>query len=247
MNRAHNAEQAFKSILLAKEFGFNNITIDLIYGTPTLSDEDWLSNIEKALQLNVQHLSCYALTVEPNTALQKMVYQHKKENIDAEKQSRQFEMLMELLSKAAYEHYEISNFAKPGFRSKHNSSYWQGATYLGLGPSAHSYNKISRQWNIANNALYIKSINENIVPFEKEDLSSTQKLNEYIMTSLRTKEGTSLQHIKNLSDEKAAANIVWDAEKFIQREWMKKENDFLILTQKGKLFADGIAAELFRT
>ncbi len=246
MNRAHNAEQAYKSILLAQDKGFNNITIDLIYGTPTLTDENWIANIEKTLQVNVPHLSCYALTVEQNTALQKMIVQHTKENVDAEKQSRQFEILMEKLNAAGYEHYEISNFAKPGFRSRHNSSYWQGAPYLGLGPSAHSYNKTSRQWNIANNALYIKSINENIVPFEKEELSSIQKINEYIMTSLRTMEGASLQHIKNFSCEKTTADILHDAEKFIQRDWMKKENDFLILTQKGKLFADGIAADLFR-
>ena len=247
MNRAHNAEEAYKSILLAQDEGFNNITIDLIYGSPILTDENWIANIEKALQLNIPHLSCYALTVEPNTALQKMIAQQKKENVDAEKQSRQFEILMEKLNAAGYEHYEISNFAKSGFRSKHNSSYWQGAPYLGLGPSAHSYNKTSRQWNISNNALYIKSINENSVLFEKEELSSTQKLNEYIMTSLRTMEGSSLQQIKNLSCEKTAAEILSDAEKYLQKNWMKKENDFLILTQKGKLFADGIAADLFRT
>lgn len=246
MNRTHNAEQAFKSILLAKEFGFNNISIDLIYGAPTLSDENWLSNIEKALQLNIPHLSCYALTVEPNTALQKMIVQHKKENTDAEKQSRHFEMLMEKLMAAGYEHYEISNFARPGFRSKHNSSYWQGKPYLGLGPSAHSYNGNTRQWNISNNALYMKSVNENVVPFEKEELSSTQKLNEYIMTSLRTIEGASLQHIKNISCEETTGKILSGAEKYLQKDWMKNENEFLILTQKGKLFADGIAADLFR-
>ena len=246
MNRAHNAEQAYKSILLAKQFGFENITIDLIYGTPTLSDENWMRNIEKALHLHIPHLSCYALTVEPNTALQKMIHQHKKENVDAEKQSRHFEILMQRLNEAGYEHYEISNFAKPGFRSRHNSSYWRGAHYLGLGPSAHSYNGVSRQWNISNNALYIKSINENVVPFEREELSSTQKINEYIMTSLRTMEGLSLQKIKQLHCEKTSADILSEAEKFIHREWMKNENDFLILTEKGKLFADGIAADLFR-
>jgi len=246
MNRAHNAEQAYKSILLAKQFGFENITIDLIYGTPTLSDENWMRNIEKALHLHIPHLSCYALTVEPNTALQKMIHQHKKENVDAEKQSRHFEILMQRLNEAGYEHYEISNFAKPGFRSRHNSSYWRGAHYLGLGPSAHSYNGVSRQWNISNNALYIKSINENVVPFEREELSSTQKINEYIMTSLRTMEGLSLQKIKQLHCEKTRTDILSEAEKFIHREWMKNENDFLILTEKGKLFADGIAADLFR-
>ncbi|HVX26378.1 MAG TPA: radical SAM family heme chaperone HemW [Parafilimonas sp.] len=247
MNRAHNAEQAYKSILLAKEFGFDNITIDLIYGTPTLTDENWLRNIEKTLQLNIPHLSCYALTVETNTALHKMIHQHKKQNVDAEKQSRHFEMLIQQLNNAGYEHYEISNFAKSGFRSKHNSSYWQGKPYLGLGPSAHSYNGDSRQWNVANNALYIKSIDENILPFEKETLSSTQKINEYIMTSLRTIEGLSLQQIKDLYCEKTSAGIFTDAQKFIQHSLMKNENDFLILTDKGKLFADGIAADLFRT
>lgn len=246
MNRAHNAEQAYKSILLAKEFGFDNITIDLIYGTPTLSDENWMSNIEKALQLNIPHLSCYALTIETNTALQKMIHQHKKENVDAEKQSRHFEMLIQKLKNAGYEHYEISNFAKPGFRSKHNSSYWRGISYLGLGPSAHSYNGNSRQWNVANNTLYIKSIHENILSFEKEVLSSTQKINEYIMTSLRTMEGLSLQQIKNLHCEETGKQILNDAQKFIHRALIKNENDFLILTDKGKFFADGIAADLFR-
>jgi oxygen-independent coproporphyrinogen-3 oxidase len=205
-----------------------------------------MSNIEKALQLNIQHLSCYALTVEPNTALHTMIHQHKKENVDAEKQSRHFEILMQRLNEAGYEHYEISNFAKPGFRSKHNSSYWRGEHYLGLGPSAHSYNGNSRQWNIANNALYVKSINENTVPFEREELSSTQKINEYIMTSLRTMEGLSLQKINQLYCEKTGAAILNDAKKFIHRDWLKNENDFLILTDKGKLFADGIAADLFR-
>lgn len=246
MNRAHNSAQAYKSILLAQDAGFNNITIDLIYGTPILPDENWVINIEKALQLNVPHLSCYALTVEPNTALQKMIGQHKKQNVDAEKQSRQFEILMQLLNEAGYEHYEISNFAKPGFRSKHNSSYWQHKPYLGLGSSAHSFNGNSRQWNVSNNALYIKSINEDRVPFEIEELSSAQKINEYIMTGLRTMEGLSLQFIKQSSCEKTGTDILNDAEKYIQRNWMKKENDFLILTQQGKLFADGIAADLFR-
>ncbi len=246
MNRAHNAQQAYKSILLAQQTGFNNITIDLIYGLPQLSDERWIKNIEMAIQLNIPHLSCYALTVEPNTALQKMIVLQKKENVDAAKQSRQFKILMHYLTAAGYEHYEISNFAKADFRSKHNSSYWQGKPYLGLGPSAHSYNGNSRQWNVANNTLYIKSINENIIPFEAEDLSSIQKLNEYIMTSLRTIEGLSLQKIKALSNETVASTILNDASKFIQQDLMERKNGSLVLTQKGKFLADGIAADLFR-
>ncbi len=246
MNRAHNAQQALNNIPLAQQNGFNNISIDLIYGLPQLTDERWIKNIETAIQLNVPHLSCYALTIEPNTALQKMIALHKKENIDAEKQSRQFATLIEYLTEAGCEHYEISNFAKPGFRSKHNSSYWQGKAYLGLGPSAHSYNGESRQWNVSNNTLYIKSINESIIPFESEHLSSTQKLNEYIMTSLRTMEGLSLQKIKNLSNETIASTVLNDATKFIQEDLMERKNGSLILTQKGKFLADGIAADLFR-
>lgn len=244
MNRAHSAQQALQSIQLAQQNGFDNITIDLIYGTPTLTDEKWKQNIETAFSLNVPHLSCYALTVEPKTALDKMISLGKKEDIDADKQSRHFQLLMQWTEDAGYEHYEISNFAKPGHRSKHNSSYWQGKHYLGLGPSAHSFKGNSRQWNVANNALYIKSIEQNIVPFEEEQLTSTQRLNEYIMTSLRTAEGLSLKSIKEKWNE-AEQEIVALSKKFICRQLMVENDDRLILTQKGKLFADGIAADLF--
>jgi putative oxygen-independent coproporphyrinogen III oxidase len=246
MNRAHNATQAYNSIQLAMQLGFKNISIDLIYGTPGLTDERWLQNLRIADELNVPHLSCYALTVEPNTALQKMITLHKKENIDAEEQSTHFELLMHWAKEKGYEHYEISNFAKPGFRSKHNGSYWQSKSYLGLGPSAHSYNETSRQWNVANNVLYIESIQKNIVPFEIEELSSTQKINEYIMTSLRTIEGLKLHHLEKLSEHKIVASIINDAQKFIKQNLMERNNGALILTNKGKLFADGIAADLFR-
>ena len=245
MNRAHNAQQAYNSIVLATQKGFN-ISIDFIYGTPNLTDEQWLQNLETANELNIPHLSCYALTVEPNTALQKMIALHKKQNVDTDKQSAQFELLMQWAANKGYEHYEISNFAKPGFRSRHNSSYWQGKPYIGLGPSAHSYNGTSRQWNISNNTLYVESINRNIVRFEKEELSSTQKINEYIMTALRTNEGIALQHLNQLSDEKITTDIINEAAKFIQQHLMERKKESLILTSKGKLFADGIAADLFR-
>ncbi len=246
MNRAHNAAQAYKSIELATQFGFENISIDLIYGTPFLTDEYWLANLKTARKLNVPHLSCYALTVEQNTALEKMIVLNKKENINAEKQAQQFEILMQWATQNDYDHYEISNFAKASFRSKHNSSYWQAKPYLGLGPSAHSYNGISRQWNISNNILYVESINKNIVPFEIEMLSSTQKTNEYIMTSLRTMEGIKLNDLEEICGEKIALKIVSDAQKYIHQNFMEWQNDSLMLTQKGKLFADGIAANLFR-
>jgi oxygen-independent coproporphyrinogen III oxidase len=245
MNRAHNAEQAISCLQMAVKH-FNNITIDLIYGTPTLTDEKWKQNVEKTIELNIPHLSCYALTVEPKTALDKMIRQNKKENVDAEKQARHFELLMQWTKDAGYEHYEISNFAKPGFRSKHNSSYWQGKYYLGLGPSAHSFDGNEREWNISNNALYLKSLEQNIIPAEKEILTETQKLNEYIMTSLRTIEGLSLNHVASNWNDNIADEIKKDAAIFLEEGSMTASNDHLILTNKGKLLADGIAAELFR-
>ena len=179
MNRAHSASQAFQCIELVQSYGFNNITIDLIYGTPYLDDKKWEQNIRTALSLNIPHLSCYALTVEPKTALAKMIATHKSADVDADKQARHFLILTEQLAAAGFEQYEISNFSLPGFRSRHNSSYWQGKPYLGLGPSAHSFNGKSRQWNIANNALYLKSVEEGIIPFEEEVLTESQQLNEY--------------------------------------------------------------------
>ena len=246
MNRAHNATQALASIQMAQASGFDNITIDLIYGTPTLTDEQWAHNVQTAIGLKIPHLSCYALTVEPKTALDKLITAKKMPPVDPEKQSRHFELLMQWMQQAGYEHYEISNFAKPGLRSKHNSSYWQGKQYLGLGPSAHSFNGRSRQWNIANNALYLKSIDGGIVPYEIEELTPVQQLNEYIMTSLRTMEGLSLEHVKKGWGEPTANEILKSAARYVAEGKATIQNDILTLTPEGKLFADGIAAELFR-
>ena len=245
MNRAHNSEQATAAILLAKENGFDNISIDLIYGTPTLSDEQWQHNVQTAIALQVPHLSCYALTVELKTALDKMIEKKKVLAPDPEKQARHFELLMDWMEAAGYEHYEISNFAKPNMRSKHNSSYWQGSPYIGLGPAAHSFNGNSRQWNIANNALYIKNIVAGNVPFEIEELTPTQVLNEYIMTSLRTSEGLSFEYIKRIWGEEKAKEIRKNAAIYILQENAMINNEHLQLTKKGKLLADGIAADLF--
>ncbi|HEY6063549.1 MAG TPA: radical SAM family heme chaperone HemW [Chitinophagaceae bacterium] len=240
MNRAHNAQQAIASLQLAIK-QFNNITIDLIYGTPQLTNEKWKQNVDTAISMNIPHLSCYALTVEPKTTLDKMIRQHQTENINPEKQSEQFLLLMQWMEEAGYEHYEISNFAKPGWYSRHNSSYWQGQNYLGIGPSAHSFNGTERQWNISNNNIYIESINQAIVPFEKEVLTTVQKLNEYIMTSLRTMEGLKFERL----DEVAADKLKTASRKFIDLGLAKLENNSLILTRQGKLMADGIAADLF--
>jgi len=245
MNRAHNAVQARHCIVLAQEAGFGNLSIDLIYGTPVLTDEQWQENVSTAIAFNIPHLSCYALTVEPGTALQKMIIQHKKEDTDTEKQARHFLLLMDWLQQADYEHYEISNFARPGSRSRHNSSYWAGKKYLGLGPSAHSFNGSSRQWNIANNGLYIQSVEKNILPFEEEILTDTQRLNEYIMTSLRTQEGIDLNYTALTFGENARQQLQTNSSKFIATEKLQLNREALQLTKEGKLFADGIAADLF--
>lgn len=249
MNRAHNAGQAVNSLQSAVRH-FNNITIDLIYGTPGLTNEKWKQNVQRAIDLGIPHLSCYALTVEPKTPLQKMIQQHKSADIEPGKQSEQFMLLMQWMEKEGYEHYEISNFAKPGFRSRHNSSYWQGKNYFGFGPSAHSYDGASRWWNVSNNNLYIESINKNIIPFEKEELTITQKINEYIMTSLRTSEGMNLKNIKKIAEVNGQWSMVNEqlfkkSRKYIEQGLMIQEDDKLILTKEGKLFADGIAADLF--
>ena len=245
MNRAHNAVQALQCINMAREEGFTNFSIDLIYGTPTLSDDDWKSNVQMAIALKVPHISCYALTVEPATALQKMIAQKKKEDVDADKQANHFLMLMAWLQTAGYEHYEISNFALPGFRSKHNSSYWQGKHYIGIGPSAHSYFGNVRKWNVSNNALYIKSLQENLVPYQEEKLSVTQQLNEYIMTSLRTIEGLNLSLVTTKFGEEKSYTLLKQSEQYLKNKNLIVSNDKLILTTQGKFFADGIAADLF--
>lgn len=246
MNRAHSAIQAKHCIELAQSAGFNNLTIDLIYGTPGLDNERWKKNITTALELRVPHLSCYALTVEPDTALDKLIQKGSKANVDHHIQAIQFDILIDELEKDGFEHYEISNFAKPGFRSKHNSSYWQGKSYLGLGPSAHSFDGSSRQWNISNNALYITSIEKDIIPFEAETLTAPQQLNEYVMTSLRTMEGCSLQKIKMSWGNDVAQKIKDIAQKYLREEQLILKEEYLILTKKGKFLADGIAADLFQ-
>ncbi len=245
MNRAHDALQAAASIRLAQAAGFQNLTIDLIYGTPGLTDERWQKNVQTALALGVPHLSCYALTVEPGTALQKMIAAHKKEAVEEDKQARHFILLMQWLQEAGYEHYEISNFAKPGFRSRHNTSYWQGKSYLGLGPSAHSFNGNARQWNIANNALYIQSLRQDKVPFEEEELSTAQRLNEYIMISLRTMEGIDLNRLEQQFGETAHGSVIASLQPYLLNNQCMIVDRKIVLTSEGKLFADGIAAALF--
>ncbi len=245
MNRAHNASQSITCIEEAHAAGFSNITIDLIYGTPGLTDEKWLNNVQRAIDFNIPHLSCYALTVEPKTALDHFIKTGKYTDVDPDQQARQFLLLMEWMEAAGYEHYEISNFAKPGWRSKHNTAYWLGKKYLGLGPSAHSFDGISRQWNIANNAMYIQSLQQEQLPYEKEELTPTQKLNEYIMTSLRTMEGLNIAYVENQFGREISDTIIRAAEKYRDAENIQWNGERLALTRSGKLLADGIAAGLF--
>lgn len=240
MNRAHNATQARESLQLAIN-NFRNITIDLIYGTPGLTNEKWKKNVDTAISMGIPHLSCYALTVEPKTPLDKLIREQKAADIDPGRQSEQFMLLMEWLAAAGYEHYEISNFAKPGFRSRHNSSYWQGKPYIGLGPSAHSFDGGARWWNVSNNTRYIEAIKNGVLPLEKETLTLSQQLNEYIMISLRTMEGLDLSRI----DPGQQKIILAGSQKYISRGLVTLENNFIKLTREGKLFADGIAANLF--
>jgi oxygen-independent coproporphyrinogen-3 oxidase len=245
MNRAHNAEQSVQCLQTAREKGFDNISIDLIYGGPTLTDAHWEENIGRAVQLGIPHLSCYALTVEPGTALDHFIQHHKIPPIDPDRAAHHFGMLMRALESAGYEHYEISNFAKPGMFSRHNSSYWQGKPYLGLGPSAHSFNGQSRQWNVANNSLYMQSIRKGAVPFEKEVLTEQMALNEYIMISLRTQAGCDLRSVGERFGQDKSLQLLSAGAEFIGKGWMRQENSSLMLTREGKFFADGIAAAMF--
>ena len=245
MNRAHSSADSLRCIDEIKNAGFSDYSIDLIYGSPLLNNQDWLNTIDTVINKNIPHISCYALTVEPKTALHKMIAQNKKESVDAEKQAEQFVLLMNQMEQAGYEHYEISNFSKPGRRSKHNSSYWQGKKYYGFGPAAHSYDGIKRKWNVSNNALYIQSLKKNSIPSEEETLTSTQSINEYIMTSLRTIEGLDLEKINSLFGTNYINQLLNASKKYIQSEKIIQQNNRLILTRQGKLFADGIAADLF--
>jgi oxygen-independent coproporphyrinogen-3 oxidase len=244
MNRAHNSLQADESIAIVFKH-FDNLTIDLIYGSPLLTDEMWEQNVSKALAYGIPHLSCYALTVEEKTPLFKHINQQKKAPVDSDRQAHQFLLLMQWLRTAGYEHYEVSNFAKPGFRSRHNSSYWRGEKYLGLGPSAHSYNGTDRQWNVANNQQYIRSINEHKIPAEKESLTARDRLNETIMISLRTKEGLNLEYVEKVWGNEQRTQLEKDLKQFVDQNLVQQNGTTYSLTDHGMLRADGIAAALF--
>jgi oxygen-independent coproporphyrinogen-3 oxidase len=245
MHRAHNREQAIDAIIASGKAGFDNFSLDLIYGSPGLTDEKWEKNLQTAISLEPTHISCYALTVEPKTALFEMIKKKRSPSMDPEKQANQFLTGIQKLEEAGFEHYEISSFALPGKRSRHNSSYWQSKKYLGLGPSAHSFDGSGRQWNISNNVLYIKSLMAGQLNFESESLLPKDILNEYIMTSLRTAEGLDLQHVASHFGKQTGSTLENNASVYIHSNQMEKKQEKLILTRSGKLFADGIASALF--
>lgn len=250
MNRAHNVEQAENCIRLAQEAGFENLTIDLIYGAPTTSHKKWQQNLQKAIEFEVPHISAYCLTVEPKTALAHFVATGKASDVDEEQASEQFKMLVETLTKADFLHYEISNFGKQGWESKHNSSYWKGKPYIGLGPAAHSFDgQFTRQWNVAHNQQYIKAIAAGNVPKEVEVLTVSERFNEYIMTSLRTSWGCDLEKVTQDFGLDLYGHLLKEIRPFLEDNLLQQEekngSDFLVLTQKGKFLADGIISELF--
>ena len=245
MNRAHNVEQALMCVKDAKEAGFENISIDLIYGLPDMSGDDWRKNLEIAFSLDVDHLSCYSLTVEPKTALAKMIQQHKVSDIDDAQSALHFEMLMDETAIHNYEHYEISNFARHKKYSKHNTSYWQRKKYLGVGPSAHSFDGDTRQWNVYNNSIYLRTLKNSEIPFEREELTGKDKLNEYLLTSLRTIWGMNLDFVKNNFGNDAAFELEKKFSLLIDEQLVELKDNNFILTRKGKYFADKISLQLF--
>lgn len=245
LHRLHSPSQAETAVKRSQDAGFENISIDLIYGIPTLSDENWKKNLHYSFSLNVPHISAYSLTVEPNTALNKLITKGKLTPVNEEQSIKHFKVLMQQTRENDFLHYEISNFCKKDYFSKHNSNYWKGIKYLGLGPSAHSYNKVERQWNISDTQKYIEHLDSNKLLYEKEVLSETDKLNEYIMTSLRTMWGCDLDYIETYFGISEKTRLKKISVQFIDDKKMINEKNHLILSDEGFLFADGIAAELF--
>jgi oxygen-independent coproporphyrinogen-3 oxidase len=245
MNRSHTSEQALTAIQEAKKAGFNNISIDLIYGLPNLTLDRWKDNLQKAFELDVPHLSSYSLTVEKRTALYDFVQKKKITLPDESLVIEQFGVLMQEARKNDFIHYEISNFCREDMYSKHNSSYWKNEYYLGIGPSAHSYNGSSRQWNMSSNALYIDKIKNRDTWFEKEELSEEDKFNEYVMTRLRTIWGIDLSFVKSNFGEDTFKLLLEQLLPYITSGHLQHEQENVFLTQKGKLLADKITAELF--
>ena len=245
MNRSHNAKEAISSIKLAKECGFNNMSIDLIYGVQNQTDKTWKKNLNQMFELEIDHFSAYALTVEPDTKLNYLIKKKRVQPTSELKAENHFKILQEESLKMGYEQYEISNFCRKNKFAQHNTSYWKDKAYLGIGPSAHSYNGKSRRWNISNNLKYITLINNSEKYFDEEKLSPTQKYNEYTLTSLRTIWGVSLDYLENNFDQHIVSHFKKNARKWIDNKNIILEKNNVRLTNKGMLFADTISSDLF--
>ncbi|WP_079666866.1 radical SAM family heme chaperone HemW [Soonwooa buanensis] len=246
MNRAHTASEAESSIKRAQDFGLENISVDLIYGSPTSTMEQWKQNLAKIIELQVPHVSSYALTIESKTILDNWINQQKIKSPDEAFQNDAFFYMSEFLKENGFDHYEISNFGKPNFHSKHNSSYWEYKEYLGIGPSAHSYDgKNLRSWNVANNTKYIKSLSENQLPIEREELNENDRYNEMLMIGLRTQKGVDLMRFKNSFSSEMISAFENSIQQKIKDGILKIENNRLIIPEQHWFMADGIAADLF--
>ena len=245
MNRAHNSRQSEESIKLVAKY-FDNFTIDLIYGIPEMNSQEWISNLEKAIAFGVPHISCYALTVEPKTALEKQIASGKISPVNDDVYLEHFNIMTSFLKSNGFIHYEFSNFSKEGYYSKNNSAYWKGEKYLGIGPSAHSFNGINRSWNISNNNIYIKKIANNILPSEAENLSLKDRYNEYVMTGLRTIWGISLNEIESQFGLEIKNYFLDTIVNLNLREKLNFEEDRITILSEYKFLTDGIASDLFK-
>ncbi|MBC7617251.1 MAG: coproporphyrinogen III oxidase, partial [Pedobacter sp.] len=245
MNRAHTAIEAESCIKRSQDAGFENLSIDLIYGYPLLTDQKWLANIHKAIELKTPHISAYSLTVEPRTVLANAIKKGKQLALNDEQSVAQFLTLNQHLTAAGFEHYEISNYSLPGCYAIHNTNYWRGIPYLGIGPSAHGFDGNTRYLNIANNAKYLAALTKNKLPETIEELSVTDQFNEYIMTALRTQWGIDLDKIASNFGKTYTEQTQLQVAKFIADKKLMQTKNIVTLTQQGKLFADGIASELF--
>jgi oxygen-independent coproporphyrinogen-3 oxidase len=245
LNRIHSATEAESCVKIAQKAGITNISIDLIYAIPAVDHSILRSDIAKAFELNVSHISAYCLTIEPQTAFGSWLKKKKIQPIDEEFAAQQFEILTSSLARKDYEQYEISNFARNGQYSRHNSSYWQQRPYLGVGPSAHSYNGVSREYNIANNAKYIAALSESKIPSTYEELSVADRTNEYLLTGLRTKWGVRMSELETLSEGVFLPQNEKTLTEMLNRGWINPIGNTITLTQAGKLFADRVASDLF--
>ncbi len=244
MNRAHNVREAKESIAMVQAY-FENFSIDLIYGIPEMSAERWLENITMALQFEVPHLSCYALTVEPKTALQRFIDKGLIPPVDDELAQEHHKMLVEVMEAQGLINYEFSNFGKPGFESRNNQAYWTGKPYLGIGPSAHSFDGSIRSWNVSNNSLYINSIERKSLPIERETLTKKDQYNEYVMTRLRLADGIQIEAVKDQFGVQVQEHLLAQSKSHIEQGRLILENGLLKVTKEGKFLSDGIASDLF--